>query len=162
MSKGENAGNQHFLLFPWWFLSFPNQFMFSASAFNLDQPKILSIGKELIMCIAKVWIAYLCCVGKICDIRNLLDSSYNKQYSVPALALTDVLRLSITYLWLRALKTFWEREKVLLSGYFSFPCNLFTALWSYKYTDWNFDLYRFLMKQVLEGNEVHTSVLKFC
>ena len=53
--KGENAGNQHFLLFPQCFLPFPKQgllfysnfFMSSANAFNLDQSKVLSFGKEL-------------------------------------------------------------------------------------------------------------------
>ena len=45
--------NQHFLLFPQWFLPFPKQkfsvtFILSpANAFNLDQSKILSFGKEL-------------------------------------------------------------------------------------------------------------------
>ena len=57
MGKGENAGNQHFLPFPLCFLPIPNSkvnFCFlvtfvlsSAHAFNLDQSKILSFGKEL-------------------------------------------------------------------------------------------------------------------
>ena len=54
VGKGENAGNQHFLLFPQCFLPFPKQVSFfsvtfilsSANAFNLDQSKILSFGKE--------------------------------------------------------------------------------------------------------------------
>ena len=57
VGKGENAGNQHFLLFPTLFstLSKTNfKFLFTfilspADAFNLDQSKILSFGKELIM-----------------------------------------------------------------------------------------------------------------
>ena len=54
--KGENTGNQHFLLFPQCFLPFPKEnckfsvtfiFLSSANAFNLDESKILSFGKEL-------------------------------------------------------------------------------------------------------------------
>ena len=58
MRKGENAGKQHFLLFPQCFLPFPKQISIfqshlvivifsSANAFNLDQSKILSFGKEV-------------------------------------------------------------------------------------------------------------------
>ena len=54
--KGENAGTQHFLLFPAMFstlaktsFNFSNKFILSsANAFNLDQSKILSYGEELI------------------------------------------------------------------------------------------------------------------
>ena len=56
VGKGENAGNQHFLLFPGYFLSFPKQisiflshlFLSSANAFNLDQSTTLSFAKQLI------------------------------------------------------------------------------------------------------------------
>ena len=49
LEKGENAGNQHFLLFPQSFLPFPKQvlisysnlFLSSANAFNMDQPYIV-------------------------------------------------------------------------------------------------------------------------
>ena len=55
VGKGENAGHQHFLLLPQCFLPFPKQisilpFLFllsSANAFNLDQPKNISYGKQL-------------------------------------------------------------------------------------------------------------------
>ena len=50
MGKGENAGNQHFLLFPQCCLPFQYSAKFnlsSADAFNLDQSKNLSLGKEL-------------------------------------------------------------------------------------------------------------------
>ena len=57
VGKGENAGNQHFLLFPKMFTSLQKAnldffFLFtfilsSANALNLDQYKILSFGKEL-------------------------------------------------------------------------------------------------------------------
>ena len=55
VGKRENAGNQHFLLFSQCFLPFPKQIsifsvifiLLSANAFNLDQSKILSFGKEL-------------------------------------------------------------------------------------------------------------------
>ena len=55
VGKGENAGNQHFLHFPPCFVPIPKQILsFSiafdlsfANAFNLDQSKILSFGKEL-------------------------------------------------------------------------------------------------------------------
>ena len=56
VEKGENAGNQHFLLFPQCFF-YPSKIKFqvlihtfelsSANAFNLDRFKILSFGKEL-------------------------------------------------------------------------------------------------------------------
>ena len=55
MGKGENAGNQHFLLFPKCFLPFSNQIsisqshLSSANAFNLDRSKILSFGKEMML-----------------------------------------------------------------------------------------------------------------
>ena len=53
--KGENAGYQHFLLFPQCFLPFFKTnfnisgtfIVLSANAFNLDQSKICSFGKEL-------------------------------------------------------------------------------------------------------------------
>ena len=56
MGKGENAGKQHFLLFPQRFLHFSKQILsFSlsfilstANAFNLEQSKTLSCGKGLI------------------------------------------------------------------------------------------------------------------
>ena len=54
MGKGENAGNQHFLLFPLFsILPKPNlnfsvtAILSSVSDFNLDQSKILSFGKDL-------------------------------------------------------------------------------------------------------------------
>ena len=54
MGKGENAGNQHFLLFPQCFVPNHTEIIVSAmlkfssaNAFNLDQSKILSFGKEL-------------------------------------------------------------------------------------------------------------------
>ena len=55
VGKGENTGNQHFLLFPQCFLPFSKQisnFQFtlilsSAIAFNFDQSIILSFGKAL-------------------------------------------------------------------------------------------------------------------
>ena len=51
VGKGENAGNQQFLLFPQCFLPFPKQILTFQShlvcRFNLDQFKILSFGKEL-------------------------------------------------------------------------------------------------------------------
>ena len=54
VGKGENAGNQHFILFPQCFLRVPKQVsiiqyhvLSSANAFNLDQSKILLFGKEL-------------------------------------------------------------------------------------------------------------------
>ena len=54
VGKGENAGNQHFLLFPR-FLPFPKQIsiflvtfiLSSSNALSLDWSKILSFGKEL-------------------------------------------------------------------------------------------------------------------
>ena len=61
VGKGENAGNQHFLLFPQCFPSIHPQKNFcfsvtfilsSANAFNLDQSKNLSFGKELSICYA--------------------------------------------------------------------------------------------------------------
>ena len=56
VGKGENAGNQHFLLFPQCFQPFQTQisifqplfFCPSANAFNLNQSKNMSFGKELI------------------------------------------------------------------------------------------------------------------
>ena len=56
--KGENAGNQHFLLFPQCFLpitkkGFRFQVTFnllSAKAFDLGKPKNLSYGKKLFKC----------------------------------------------------------------------------------------------------------------
>ena len=54
VGNGENAGNQHFLLFPQCFLSYQTQkpsfeqhFLSSANAFNLVTSKILLLGKEL-------------------------------------------------------------------------------------------------------------------
>ena len=51
LGKGKNAGNQHFLLFPKYFLPIPTRIsvfelpLSSANAFNLDECKILSFGK---------------------------------------------------------------------------------------------------------------------
>ena len=55
VGKGENAGNQHFLLFPIMFSTLlKTNFniwvtftLSSANSFSLDQSKILSFGKEL-------------------------------------------------------------------------------------------------------------------
>ena len=57
VGKGENAGNQHFPLFPPCFLSYQRKNaplkqkekkkLSSANAFNLDKAKILSPGKKL-------------------------------------------------------------------------------------------------------------------
>ena len=51
MRKGENAGNQHFLLFPQYFLLYQREkssFMLSsANALNSDQSYNLSLCKEL-------------------------------------------------------------------------------------------------------------------
>ena len=55
VGNGENAGNQHFLLFPQCFLPFPKAnfnfsakfHLLSASAFKLDLSKNLLFGKEL-------------------------------------------------------------------------------------------------------------------
>ena len=55
VGKGENAGNQHFLLFPQFFHPSQKEFLcflvtfklLSANAFNLDQSKILVFGKGL-------------------------------------------------------------------------------------------------------------------
>ena len=55
VGKGENAGTQHFLLFPQCFLLFPTQtsmfwvtiVLSSANALNLDGFKILSFGKNI-------------------------------------------------------------------------------------------------------------------
>ena len=52
VGKGENAGNQHFLLFPQCFLPCPTSdfnvritlILLSANLFNLDWSKILSFG----------------------------------------------------------------------------------------------------------------------
>ena len=56
VGKGENAGIQHFLLFPQCFRPFPKHistfqshlFFLSANAFNLGQTRIFSFSKELI------------------------------------------------------------------------------------------------------------------
>ena len=55
VGKRENAGNQHFLLFPQYFKPFSNQIsiflvtfvLTFAIAFNLEQSKIVLFGKEL-------------------------------------------------------------------------------------------------------------------
>ena len=54
VGKEENAGNQHFILFPQYFYPSKSNLDFlvpfitsSANALNLDQSKILSSGKEL-------------------------------------------------------------------------------------------------------------------
>ena len=54
LGKGENAGDQHFLLYPQYFLSCPKQIsnvesfiLSSANALNLDQSKSVLFGKEL-------------------------------------------------------------------------------------------------------------------
>ena len=53
VGKEENAGDQHFLLLPQFFLSYPEQILpfgsplSSANALNLDWSKIVLFGKEL-------------------------------------------------------------------------------------------------------------------
>ena len=59
VEKGENAGNQHFLLFPQCFLPFPKDFqshlfLLRARSFKLDQCKNLSFGKELIADVKRI------------------------------------------------------------------------------------------------------------
>ena len=103
LGKGQNAGNQHFLLFPKCFLSFQEQISFfyvtfilsSAKGFNLYQSKILSFSKEVESI-------------KFC----LLNSFPNKPW---------FLRVCSTNL----LKTLWEKEKLLVTSNFSFSHNVF-------------------------------------
>ena len=72
VEKGENAGNQHFLLFPQCFLPFTKQisnfqstFTLSyAHALNLDKSVILSFGKKLKM--KRRNEEYNCIIGSIC------------------------------------------------------------------------------------------------
>ena len=53
VGKGENAGNQHFIFFPQSFLLmiiftlWVTFILPSANGFNLDQSKIMLLGKEL-------------------------------------------------------------------------------------------------------------------
>ena len=57
VGKGENAGNQHFLLSPQFLYHFKqrnrhlrNINLWSANTFNLVEAKILMFGKELLSC----------------------------------------------------------------------------------------------------------------
>ena len=49
VGKGENAGNQHFLLFPTMFSSPSETEIITGKSFNLVKSKILLIGRELIV-----------------------------------------------------------------------------------------------------------------
>ena len=75
VGKGENAGNQHFLLFPQCFLPIPKSssgfegkfILLSASAFNLVQSeKILMFDKQLITGMQKALEHYI----NLTDIMN--------------------------------------------------------------------------------------------
>ena len=67
VEKGENAGNQHFLLFPLCFLLYENTKIIilamlklsSANAFNLVMSKILSFGKVLSPPFARACLIFL-------------------------------------------------------------------------------------------------------
>ena len=76
VGKGDDAGNQQFLLFPQGFLPFPDQtsifsvtfVLSSVNAFNLDQSTILLFGKELQKteeCLGKEIIMVLICLSVI-------------------------------------------------------------------------------------------------
>ena len=60
VGKKENAGNQHFLLFPQCFLSYKRQLqhfeyhLSSANVFDLGKPKILSSSKGLKLVIVRL------------------------------------------------------------------------------------------------------------
>ena len=68
VGKRENSGNQHFLLFPQCFLSIPIRisvfklqlFLSSAKAYNLDQSKRLSFGKEFKPCGKDILESFFC------------------------------------------------------------------------------------------------------
>ena len=59
VEKGENAGNQHFLIFPQYFLSYQREKLsfrknlFSVNPFNLVMSKILLFGKGLTLNVFK-------------------------------------------------------------------------------------------------------------
>ena len=63
MGKGENACNQYFLLFPQYFVHVQKQIsnfqqhLSSANAFNLDQSKNVSFGKELNLRLLSIMLA---------------------------------------------------------------------------------------------------------
>ena len=72
VGKGENAGNQHFLLFPQSFQAIPERIYFffsklhlsSANALNLDQSKILLFSEGIIVrCLHDTSIHINMCVG---------------------------------------------------------------------------------------------------
>ena len=109
MGKGENAGNQHFLLFPSCFLPIPKQIsvfsisfkLWSANAFNLEQSKILLFGKELKHHAKHV-------ITPILIIECILFNPFpNKPW------LLCVYRTSL-------LKTLWDKEKLLVMSNSSF------------------------------------------
>ena len=80
VGKGENAGNQHFLLFPQCFLPYQREkslfqttfILSSANAFNLDQSKIVPFGKGLTFYLTEKlidnsWPCYM-------DLQRMLDN----------------------------------------------------------------------------------------
>ena len=86
VEKGENAGYQHFLLFPQCFLRFPKQnfnfsvplLLSSANALNLDQAKNLSFGKELI---TREFIVILLNMTAYTMVTNSIKTGSNKTFT---------------------------------------------------------------------------------
>ena len=86
VGKAENAGNQHFLLFPQCFLPFPKQVLFfifkfimSANAFNLDRSKILSFNKVLTLSQTCPWF-YVCSTSLLKNSLGKGEIARTKQF----------------------------------------------------------------------------------
>ena len=115
--KGENAGNQHFLLFPPYFLPFSKQ--------------VLSFHSNLFCCLPmlSIWTSLKFC--------NLVRSKlYCKQRNFQLVETGSICRqqnkcdLKIKCCCWKGEKTLWEKEKILVTSIFSFSHNVFRRLLS--------------------------------
>ena len=120
VGKGENPGNQHFLLFPQCFLLYlrhtsvfqSHSFLSSAYGLNFDQYKNLSFGKGLnVFC-------------TFCEVDKSNDMS-----SAEWLTLSQKSPVFFRVCSSSLLKTLWENGKLLIMSNFSFfpPC--FLPVW---------------------------------
>ena len=142
VEKGENAGNQHFLLFPQCFLPFPNQISIFLSHL-LCRLQMFSIWNSLKFCHlvkSKAQFFYYPTVTINLSSANAFNLIQSKKLSSSKQSTQVVftfnhnwafnplpLNSDLTLLGKSLLKTLWEKEKMLVTSIFSVPhtCFLF-------------------------------------
>ena len=134
VGKGENAGNQHFLLFPRCFLPFPEQTLIFqsclcchlATVLNFTQSKILSFEFiQQFQVLTNVWRRPL---KKLSETKKMLNISIfslaHVYFPFPFNSFPNNPWFLRVYS-IGLLKTLWEKGKLLVTSNFSFSQSVF-------------------------------------